>query len=51
MGLLVEESLVKDEAENLGLGVGREELMDLHFGANPSPIIKTTVYGSYDWSG
>ena len=35
----VEESLLKDEAEALGLGVGKEELMDLHFGANPSPII------------
>jgi len=35
----VEEALVKKQADALGLGVCRDELMDLQFGANPSPII------------
>ncbi len=36
----VEESLLQEEAEALGLSVGRDELMDLQFGAQPSPIIQ-----------
>lgn len=36
----VEEALVKEEAEALGLGVSSTELMDLQFGTNPSPIIR-----------
>ena len=36
----VEESIIKSEAEVLGLGVSPRELKDLEFGANPSPIIR-----------
>lgn len=36
----VEDILVRDEAEDLGLGVSKTELLDLQFGANPSPIIR-----------
>ncbi len=38
----VEESIVKDEAKALGLGVSRDELLDLEFGADNkvSPIIR-----------
>jgi peptidyl-prolyl cis-trans isomerase D len=35
----VEEVLVKQEAENLGLGVSKAEMNDLEFGTNPSRII------------
>ena len=35
----VERALVENEAADLGLKVGRDELMDLQFGASPSPII------------
>lgn len=35
----VEESIIKKEAEELGLGVSPRELKDLEFGANPSSII------------
>lgn len=35
----VEEVLVNNEAENLGLGVSKAELNDLEFGTNPSRII------------
>jgi len=35
----VEEAIVSDQAEELGLGVSRDELMDLQFGNNPSPVI------------
>ncbi len=35
----VENALIKKEAEALGLGVDREELRDLEFGDNLSPII------------
>lgn len=35
----VEKLLVEKEAEKIGLGVGREELRDLQFGANPSPLL------------
>lgn len=31
--------LVTEQAADLGLGVGKDELMDLQFGANPSPVI------------
>lgn len=36
----VEEALVQEEAENLGLGVSKTELLDLQFGTNPSPVIQ-----------
>ena len=36
----VEEAIVQDEAEALGLGVSKSELIDLQFGANPSPVIR-----------
>ncbi|MCB0586903.1 MAG: peptidyl-prolyl cis-trans isomerase, partial [Phaeodactylibacter sp.] len=36
----VEEAIVKEEADALGLDVSRQELMDLQFGANPSPVIR-----------
>ncbi|HHH49675.1 MAG TPA: peptidyl-prolyl cis-trans isomerase [Saprospiraceae bacterium] len=36
----VENALVKETADNLGLTVSKEELLDLEFGPNPSPIIK-----------
>ncbi len=35
----VENSLMADEAENLGINVSYDELMDLQFGPNPSQII------------
>lgn len=37
---LVEKSLVNKNAESLGLGVSQEELMDLQFGTNLSPVIQ-----------
>lgn len=36
----LEEALVKDEAEDVGLGVSITELKDLQFGTSPSPIIQ-----------
>lgn len=36
----VEEAIVQEEAEALGLQVSKTELMDLQFGANPSPVIR-----------
>ncbi len=36
----VEKALVDQEAERLGLGVSKEELMDLQFGQEVSPIIQ-----------
>lgn len=36
----VEESLLQKEAEKIGLGVSKAELLDLEFGPNPSPIIR-----------
>ena len=36
----VEDVLVKQEAEALGLGVSKQELIDLQFGPNPSPVIR-----------
>jgi peptidyl-prolyl cis-trans isomerase D len=35
----VENALITKEAEALGLGVGKDELLDLEFGPNPSPAI------------
>ncbi len=35
----VEKAIVEQEVEPLGLGVGKEELLDLQFGLNISPII------------
>ena len=37
---MVEDKIVQEEADALGLSVSKEELMDLQFGANPSPIIQ-----------
>ncbi len=37
---MVEEKVLQEESEALGLSVSKEELMDLQFGANPSPIIQ-----------
>ena len=36
----VEKAIVEKEADQLGLGVSRDELMDLQFGNNLSPIIQ-----------
>jgi peptidyl-prolyl cis-trans isomerase D len=36
----VEEKLVQQEAEEIGLGVSKTELLDLQFGQNPSPLIR-----------
>ena len=36
----VEKAIVDKQAEGLGLGVSRDELMDLQFGTNLSPIIQ-----------
>ncbi len=41
----VEESILKEEGEKLGLTVSNEELMDLQFGTNLSPIIQSTFRG------
>ena len=38
-GFFVENALITKEAEKIGLGVGKEELLDLEFGANPSQVI------------
>ncbi len=35
----VEKALVENEAKDMGMGVGQEELLDLQFGLNLSPII------------
>lgn len=35
----VENAIVENEASSMGLGVGKEELLDLQFGQNLSPII------------
>ncbi len=42
----VEESLLKQEGKKLGLDVGREELMELQFGSNLSPVIQNTFRGA-----
>lgn len=36
----VEKSIIDTEAGNLGLAIGRDELMDLQYGANMSPIVR-----------
>ncbi len=36
----VEDQLVRDEAEAIGLGISDAEIAELEFGANPSPIIR-----------
>ncbi|MFK7810386.1 MAG: peptidylprolyl isomerase [Saprospiraceae bacterium] len=36
----VEEAIVEDEADDLGLHVGYDEMMDLQYGANLSPIMQ-----------
>ncbi len=36
----VEDIIIRNEAEALGLGVSKTELLDLQFGPNPSPIIR-----------
>ena len=41
----VEKALVEQEAEDLGLGVSRDELIDLQFGNNLSPIIAERFKG------
>ncbi len=41
----VENALIKQEAEKLGLGVDREELRDLEFGDNLSPIVAQRYKG------
>jgi len=41
----VESALVNKEAEELGLGVGKEELDDLQFGTNLSPLILQRFQG------
>ncbi len=35
----VEEAIISKQATALGLNVGKDELMDLQFGTNPSPVI------------
>ena len=39
---LVERAIVDKQAESIGLGVTRDELMDLQFGTNLSPVIQNT---------
>ncbi|NNL93713.1 MAG: hypothetical protein HKO66_15835 [Saprospiraceae bacterium] len=36
----VEDALIKNEAEALGLNISKDELLDLQFGPTPSPIIQ-----------
>lgn len=36
----VEEAIMQEEAEALGLGVSKAELLELQFGNNPSPVIR-----------
>ncbi len=42
----VERTLLEKEAEAIGLGVGKEELLDLQFGQNLSPVILQRFAGS-----
>ena len=35
----VEEAIVSKQADALGLNIGKDELIDLQFGSNPSPVI------------
>lgn len=41
----VENALVKQEAEKVGLGVSKDELLDLEFGANLSPVVADRFKG------
>lgn len=38
---MVEENILKEKASALGMGVGREELMELQFGQKLSPVIQS----------
>jgi peptidyl-prolyl cis-trans isomerase D len=42
----VEGALVKQEAEKVGLGVSKDELLDLEFGANLSPVVADRFKGA-----
>ena len=42
----VENVLVKQEAEKLGLGVSKDELLDLEFGTNLSPVVADRFKGA-----
>lgn len=42
----VESSLIGQEAETIGLGVGKDELLDLQFGNNLSPVIMQRFAGA-----
>ena len=37
----VEKALIENEADAMGLNISRDELMDLQFGANQSPVIRS----------
>ncbi|TXF85230.1 hypothetical protein FUA23_20730 [Neolewinella aurantiaca] len=39
----VNEAVVKNEAEDLGLSVSEEEMTELQYGANPSPVIRRNM--------
>ena len=39
----VDEGILAEEAEEIGLAVTREELRDLEFGPNPSPIVRRNL--------
>jgi len=39
---LVERAIVEDQSEALGLGISKDELMDLQFGTNLSPVIRNS---------
>jgi len=47
----VEKELLREEADALGLNVSYDELMDLQFGANPSPIITQNQWKPADLQG
>lgn len=40
----VENALIQEESKALGLSISNDELMDLQFGANPSPIIQQVQF-------
>lgn len=42
----MEEALMKDEAEKAGIGVSKDELVDLQFGNNLSPVINDRFKGA-----
>ncbi len=46
----VDRGILTSEAEKLGMGIGHDELMDLQFGTNLSPVIRNnfTVNGQLD---